>query len=130
MVERSSSLNFSCSSASFCSDDESSERRREGQRGGGREEERKRAREREERKRARERRRKGDNQPLYWRTLLLSTPSLLPSPLPPCTWRVKPALQFSIFCVQSCHRLHHVLLTIFNLHCPLRLQHTPSTQTV
>ena len=87
-------------------------------------------REREKEKGERERRRKGDNQPLYWRTLLLSIPSPLPSPLPPCTWRVKPALQFSIFCVQSRHRLHHVLLTILNLHCPLRLQYTPSTQTV
>ena len=42
--------------------------------------------------RERERRRKGDNKPLYWRTLLLSTPSPLPSPLPPCTWRVELAL--------------------------------------
>ena len=37
MVERNSSLSFSCSSASFCSDDDSSERRREEERGERRE---------------------------------------------------------------------------------------------
>ena len=117
MVERNSSLSFSCSSASFCSDDDSSDRRR-GE---------KRREEREGKKGEREEGWESDNQPLYQSTLLLSIPSLTTTP---CTWRVDLALQFSVFCIQSCHRLHCVLLTILYLHCSLRLQHTPSTQTV